>query len=126
MTGIADTAEHTAFDGETEAPSARIVRVSGQMVELQVVGRVPKARDLFVGVDDPELRIEIATLPGGKLARGLVLSTGRPVALGAPLLATGGGIEMPVGRATLGRMLNLFGEPIDGGSPLTDSPRRSI
>src|SRR5680860_1799423 len=79
MTSIADTAEHSAVDGEAEAPSARIVRVSGQMVELRVAGRAPKARDLFVGIDDPDLRIEIATLPGGGLARGLVLSTGRPV-----------------------------------------------
>ncbi len=126
MTSIADTAERSPVAGETEAPSARIVRVSGQMVELRVTGRSPKARDLYVGIDDQKLRIEIATLPGGGLARGLVLSTGRPVALGAQLRATGGGIEMPVGRATLGRMLNLFGEPIDGGPPLTDAPRRSI
>src|SRR5680860_1576730 len=126
MTSIADTAEHSAVDGEAEAPSARIVRVSGQMVELRVAGRAPKARDLFVGIDDPDLRIEIATLPGGGLARGLVLSTGRPVALGSRLRATGGGIQMVVGRATLGRMLNLFGEPVDGGPPLTDAPRRSI
>jgi len=48
------------------------------------------------------------------------------VALGAQLRATGGGIKMPVGPPTLGRMLNLFGEPIDGGPPLTDAPRRSI
>src|SRR5210317_45299 len=126
MTSMADTAERSVIAGDAAAPSAHIVRISGQMVEMRVEGQAPKARDLFVGLDDPDLRIEIATLPGGGLARGLVLSTGQPVVLGARLRATGGGIEMPVGRATLGRMLNLFGEPVDGGPPLTDAPRRSI
>jgi F-type H+-transporting ATPase subunit beta len=126
MTSMADIAEDSATAGDAGAPSAHIVRISGQMVEMRVEGQAPKARDLFVGLDDPELRIEIATLPGEGLARGLVLSTGQPVTLGARLRATGGGIEMPVGRTTLGRMLNLFGEPVDGGPPLTDAPRRSI
>jgi F0F1-type ATP synthase beta subunit len=94
---MADGAEHSAVAGKADAPSARIVRVSGQMVELRLEGQAPKMRDLFVGLDDPCLRIEIATLPGGGLARGLVLSTARPVTLGARLRATGGGIEMPVG-----------------------------
>jgi F-type H+/Na+-transporting ATPase subunit beta len=40
--------------------------------------------------------------------------------------ATEGGLAMPVGAETLGRMLNLFGQPLDGGPPLDDVPRRSI
>jgi F-type H+/Na+-transporting ATPase subunit beta len=123
---MADTTEGSVVARETDVALAQIVRVSGQMVELRVDGRAPRAQDLFVGLDDTALRIEIATLPGGGLARGLVLSSGRPVTLGARLRATGGGIAMPVGRATLGRMLNLFGEPLDGGPPLTDVAHRSI
>ena len=123
---MADIAASSAIANEADAPPARIVRISGQVVEFHFDGQAPKSQDLFVGLDDPDLRIEVAALPGAGLARGLVLSSGRPVALGARLRATGGGIEMPVGQATLGRMLNLFGEPIDGGPPLTDAPRRSI
>ncbi|MBR9650612.1 F0F1 ATP synthase subunit beta [Thalassovita aquimarina] len=123
---MADTATDTAIASAADAAAAHVIRVSGQIVELRFHGQPPRAQDLFTGLDDPDLRVEIAALPGGGVARGLVLSAGRAVALGARLQAVGHGIEMPVGRATLGRMLNLFGEPIDGGPPLTDAPRRAI
>ena len=90
---MADIAANSAIANEADAAPARIVRISGQIVELHFEGQAPKAQDLFVGLDDPDLRIEVAALPGGDLARGLVLSAGRPVALGARLRATGGGIE---------------------------------
>ena len=113
----------------TGAPSgtvARIVRISGQMIELRLEGPAPRAQDLFVGLDDPGLRIEIASFPAETLARGLVLSAGAPVRLGARLRGTGQGLQVPVGRDTLGRMLDLFGTAIDGGAPLDSAPRRSI
>lgn len=113
-------------EGDLAVADARVVRIFGQMLELRIEGPSPAAQDLFVGVDDPELRVEIATLPGDGLARGLLLSAGEPVALGARLRATESGLAMPVGPQTLGRMLNLFGQPIDGGPPLDDAPRRPI
>jgi F-type H+/Na+-transporting ATPase subunit beta len=109
------------------AADAHVVRISGQMVDLAVYGPLPAPRALYTGIEDPALRIEIATLPGEGIARGLLLSAGQPVALGAPMRASGAGLDMPVGPATLGRMLNLFGEPIDDGPPLDPAtPRRSI
>ena len=35
-----------------------------------------------------------------------------------PVIATGSGIKVPVGDATLGRMFNVLGEAIDGGEPV--------
>lgn len=123
----ADSAATAALDeGDPPDADARVLRISGQMLELRIDGPSPSPQDLFVGVDDPELRVEIATLPGEGLARGLLLSAGEPVALGARLRLVEGGLAMPVGPQTLGRMLNLFGQPIDGGAPLDDAPRRSI
>lgn len=69
MTSMADTAARSAIAGDAATPSAHIVRISGRMVEMRVEGQAPKARDLFVGLDDSDLRIEIATLPGLGLAR---------------------------------------------------------
>lgn len=45
---------------------------------------------------------------------------------GAEVRASGGPLTVPVGDALLGRVLNGLGDPIDGGSPLDDAPRRSI
>lgn len=123
---MADSAEDTALLQQADPGYARVVRISGQMVELRFEGDAPRAQDIFVGLDDAALRIEIATVPGDGLARGLILSTGQPLSLGARLRATGAGLDMPVGRATLGRMLNLFGEPLDGGPALSEAPRRAV
>lgn len=117
--------EAASGDRDAAAAMARVARISGQVVELEIEGPAPKARDLFVGLEDPGLRIEVATLLSPRTAKGLVLSARQPVSLGARLRVLEGGLKMPVGRATLGRMLNLFGEAIDGGPPLDGAPRRS-
>src|SRR5690606_39593903 len=54
----------------------------------------PRPRDLFVGVDDPALRVEVATLPRESLARGLLLSAEVPVELGALMRHAPAGIEI--------------------------------
>ncbi|MFC2968258.1 F0F1 ATP synthase subunit beta [Acidimangrovimonas pyrenivorans] len=105
---------------------ARVSRISGQMLELRFEGGSPGTGDLAIGVDDPGLRVELASFPAAGVARGLVLSASQPVALGAELSLTGAGLQIPVGRTALGRMLNLFGEPVDGGPPLSEAPRRPI
>ncbi|TDK48730.1 F0F1 ATP synthase subunit beta [Antarcticimicrobium luteum] len=105
---------------------ARVIRISGQVIELALDGPPPRSQDLFIGIDDPQLRVELAAFPSEGVARALILSAGEPVRLGARLRGTGGGMQVPVGRATLGRMLNLFGEVIDGGAPLDSAPRRPI
>ena len=120
--GVADSAP-----GAAECPTlGQVSRISGQMVELELDGPAPAPRALFVGVTDPGLRVEVVTLLDCGTARGLLLSAGRPLAIGDRLRATGGTIEVPVGREALGRMLDLFGEPLDGGPPLDRAPRRPI
>jgi F-type H+-transporting ATPase subunit beta len=123
MTQAAGLAQDTRYAPEL---AAHIVRVSGQVVDLQFSGEPPGLRELFTGADDEQLRVEVASFPEAHTARALVLSAGKPIALGARLNATGSGIATRVGRATLGRMLNLFGEAIDGGPPLDDAPSRTI
>src|SRR3989339_504586 len=40
--------------------------------------------------------------------------------------ATGSPVQVPVGKAVLGRIFNVLGEPIDDGKPIEDAPRMSI
>ncbi|HHW34786.1 MAG TPA: hypothetical protein GXX24_11695, partial [Paracoccus solventivorans] len=77
--------------GAAECPTlGRVSRISGQMVELELDGPAPAPRALFVGVTDPGLRVEVVTLLDRGAARGLLLSAGRPLAIGDRLRATGG------------------------------------
>ena len=73
-----------------------------------------------------EVVIEVADLVGPKTIRGLALNADHNLALGMPVADTGGPIQVPVGRAVLGRMLNAFGEPIDKQGPLEDVELRTI
>lgn len=45
---------------------------------------------------------------------------------GLPVVDSGGPIEVPVGRATLGRIFNVLGQTIDDGPSVEDAPRRPI
>lgn len=75
---------------------------------------------------DGDVVIEVASLLGPKTVRGLALNAEYRLALGMRVSDTGGSIKVPVGQALLGRMLNMFGEPIDGQAPLENIDFRPI
>src|SRR5580658_3503848 len=55
---------------------------------------------------------------GDDRLRAVAMDTTDGLARGAEVIDTGAPITVPVGRATLGRIFNLLGEPIDDGAPL--------
>ena len=64
---------------------------------------------------------------GDDRVRVVAMDTTDGLARGAEAIDTGGPITVPVGEATLGRIFNLLGEPIDLGEELpADTPRRQI
>lgn len=82
-------------------------------------------------VKDPEkginLTAEVAIQLGNNTVRCIALSSTDGLVRGMKAIDTGSPIEVPVGPATLGRIFNLLGEPIDHLEPLPkDTPRMSI
>ena len=69
---------------------------------------------------------EVAQHLGGGQVRAVALGSTDGLIRGAPILDTGDSISVPVGEATLGRVFNLIGEPIDGRGPVEVKERRSI
>jgi F-type H+-transporting ATPase subunit beta len=64
---------------------------------------------------------------GDDRVRAVAMDTTDGLARGTEVIDTGGPITVPVGEATLGRIFNLLGEPIDLGEELpADTPRRNI
>ena len=106
-----------------------IIQISGPVVDVQFpAGRLPKMREaLTVDVDGQERVMEVAQHMDGGVARCVMLSGSEGLARGAVVRAYGHPIQVPVGEATLGRMFNVLGQPIDGGGPVReDTPRRDI
>jgi F-type H+-transporting ATPase subunit beta len=70
---------------------------------------------------DEYLICEVQQHLGDDRVRAVALDTTDGLARGAEVIDTGAPISVPVGRATLGRIFNLLGEPIDGGAPIEAS-----
>jgi len=67
---------------------------------------------------DEYLVCEVQQHLGDNRVRAVALDTTDGLARGAEVIDTGAPISVPVGRATLGRIFNLLGEPIDDGAPM--------
>ena len=109
--------------------TGKIVRVSGPVVDCAGFdGALPKIKEALTVTVGGEVRtMEVAAHIGDGAVRCVLLAGSENLALGMPVTATGSGIRVPVGEVTLGRMWNVLGEPIDGGSALPEGVvRREI
>jgi F-type H+-transporting ATPase subunit beta len=69
---------------------------------------------------------EVAQHLGGGRVRAIALGSTDGLTRGAEIVDTGSPVTVPVGEATLGRVFNLVGEPIDGLGPVQAETRRPI
>jgi F-type H+-transporting ATPase subunit beta len=74
----------------------------------------------------PPLTIEVQAHLSAGTVRCIALASPTRVRRGLQVTSTGSPVLAPVGDATLGRIFNVLGEPIDAGPPLVDAERRSI
>ena len=109
--------------------NGKIVQVSGSVVDVTFEkGHLPKIKEaLTVSLGDKLRVMEVAQHIGNNMVRCIMLSESEGLARGMEVVATGNNICVPVGSATLGRMFNVIGKPIDGGEPIDeDVPRWNI
>ena len=102
-----------------------IAQVLGPVVDVQFeAGALPQLNEELV-VEKPDGRrtMEVAREIGRQAVRCILLSPGEGLGLGDTVIATGHPIQAPVGEATLGRMFNVLGEPIDEKGPV-DAPEK--
>lgn len=105
----------------------RVRRITGQIVGIECDGEYrPRLQELLVAQDDHTLRLEAYAYREGRMLYCLLLSPVSSVTRMMPIVATGKEISIPVGDALLGRAVNLYGEPMDGGVEIKASIERSI
>ncbi|MHA1547087.1 MAG: F0F1 ATP synthase subunit beta [Alphaproteobacteria bacterium] len=100
-----------------------IVAIHGSVLDIRFSGELPRIHDLLLA---GSLRIEVSSLVGEGVVRGMALGAVQGLGLGMPVEATGAPIQTPVGDALLGRMLNVVGDPIDGKGPVAAVTREAI
>jgi len=142
----ASTAAPQSTNGSSEEKRnlGRIEEIQGVVIEAVFPDRLPEinhaitiartaasheeeAEGISPGAEDDVLVCEVQQHLGDDRVRAVAMDTTDGLARGLEVVDTGAPITVPVGEATLGRIFNLLGEPIDLGEELPpDTPRRAI
>ena len=103
-------------------------RVIGPVVDVQFPsGNLPEIYNAIeIQLEDRKVVMEAVQHIGNNSVRCLSLFSTDGISRGLTAADTGIPISMPVGEATLGRMFNVVGEPIDGKGPVEDAERVPI
>ncbi|PLX92819.1 MAG: F0F1 ATP synthase subunit beta [Desulfuromonas sp.] len=103
----------------------KIVQVIGPVVDVQFeAGKLPeiyhalKITNPSLGEGEWNLVVEVAQHLGENTVRTIAMDATEGLVRGQDVLATGKQIVMPVGRKTLGRIMNVVGEPVDEAGPV--------
>jgi F-type H+/Na+-transporting ATPase subunit beta len=107
--------------------TGKISQVIGAVVDVQFEGKIPEILNaLQVNLKDRTLVLEIAQHLGEGIVRTIAMDETEGLQRGMDVVDTGEPISVPVGRETLGRILNVVGEPIDNQGPIQTKERWSI
>jgi F-type H+-transporting ATPase subunit beta len=105
----------------------KITQVIGAVVDVQFDGELPQILNaLTTDNGGKTLVLEVAQHLGEGTVRAIAMDATEGLVRGQEVTDTAGPITVPVGRATLGRILNVVGEPVDEGKPLGKTEKRSI
>jgi F-type H+-transporting ATPase subunit beta len=97
----------------------KITQVLGAVVDVQFPEELPAILNaLHTRVEDRTLVLEVAQHLGERTVRCIAMDTTDGLVRGQEVTDTGAGIAVPVGPGTLGRILNVIGEPIDERGPV--------
>ena len=107
------------------ANSGVVVSVRGSVVDARFDRELPPIRSLL-RAQEGRIAIEVVGQLDAERVRGIALTPTQGLARGMAVEDTGGPLKTPVGRGTLSRMFNVFGDAIDGGDPPTDVEWRSV
>jgi len=97
----------------------QVAQVLGAVVDVQFTGELPNMLNaLQVKNGDSTLVLEVAQHLGERTVRCIAMDVTDGLVRGTEVVDTGAGISVPVGAGTLGRILNVIGEPIDERGPV--------
>jgi F-type H+/Na+-transporting ATPase subunit beta len=119
---MANTASPT-----TATSVGRITQVIGPVVDVQFDGHLPEILNaLETKNNGARLVLEVAQQLGENTVRCVAMDTSEGLVRGQTVTDTGEPIKVPVGPNTLGRIMNVIGEPIDEAGPIEAQSFRAI
>ncbi len=111
----------------TKPMKGRVAQVIGAVVDVEFDGELP---DIFNALETlnqgNRLVLEVAQHLGEGAVRTIAMDSTDGLVRGQEVTNTGSPIAVPVGEGTLGRIMNVIGEPIDEAGPVTGEALRAI
>ena len=106
--------------------SGRIVQIIGAVIDVEFPrDSVPKVYDALI-VDAKGTTLEVQQQLGDGVVRTIAMGQTEGLSRGLDVSNTGGAIKVPVGKATLGRIMDVLGNPIDQCGPIGEEVRMPI
>ena len=107
--------------------TGKITQVIGAVVDVQFTGDLPAILNaLTTSNNGKNLVLEVAQHLGENTVRAIAMDATEGLVRGQAVTDEGTPISVPVGTATLGRIMNVTGEPVDEKGPVKTDERRSI
>jgi F-type H+-transporting ATPase subunit beta len=111
---------------ERQMSSGRIVQIIGAVIDVEFPrDAVPQVYDALK-VQKTDLTLEVQQQLGDGVVRAIALGSSEGLSRGLEVANTGNPIQVPVGTETLGRIMDVLGDPIDECGPIGEQERRSI
>jgi F-type H+-transporting ATPase subunit beta len=121
------------MDNQIERAKGRITQVLGPVVDVEFPeNKLPpilsalQVSNASLSKEPWNLTLEVAQHLGNNVARTIAMDSSDGLVRGAEVRDSGEEITVPVGPDTLGRVMNLLGNPIDGLGPITGKKRMPI
>ena len=109
------------------AAAGKVTQVIGAVVDVQFTGDLPAILNALITENNgKKLVLEVAQHLGENTVRAIAMDATEGLVRGAAVSDTGAPIQVPVGKATLGRIMNVIGEPVDERGPVNATETRSI
>jgi F-type H+/Na+-transporting ATPase subunit beta len=110
-----------------EKKAGRVSQVIGAVVDVTFDDHLPAILNALETTNNGNrLVLEVAQHLGENTVRTIAMDTTEGLVRGAEVTDTGAAISVPVGEATLGRIMNVIGEPIDEAGPIGETAKREI
>ncbi|MGD8733985.1 MAG: F0F1 ATP synthase subunit beta, partial [Gammaproteobacteria bacterium] len=106
--------------------TGKTVQIIGAVVDVEFPREsIPQIYDALK-IDDASLTLEVQQQLGDGIVRTIAMGSSEGLKRGMTVTNTGGPITVPVGTATLGRIMDVLGEPVDEAGPIGEEQRLPI
>ncbi len=121
-----ETTAETVVNGTISQVLGAVVDVQFPPGKLPPINTALKVSNTLISNQPWNLTLEVAHHLGDDVVRAIALDSTDGLVRGAEVLNTGKEITMPVGVGTLGRVMNLLGDPVDQAGPIEATKRLPI